>query len=95
MIARVEDKNVFGKTVNLIYTNILSYDLQHEDCKMRYELRYRNPERESPAIVDDNIANGMWDVPHNVLNAWSGSNSHLVKEMCKAFDFEFIEILPT
>jgi hypothetical protein len=95
MIARVEDKTVFGKTINLIYANVLSYDLQHEDCKMRYELRYRNPERESPAIVDDNIANGMWQVPTDVLSAWTGSNAHLVKAMCEDFEFQFIEILAT
>lgn len=95
MIARVDDKMVFGKTVNLIYANVLSYDLQNEDCKMRYEMRYRNPQRESPAIVDDTIANGMWDVPKDVLNAWTGSNSHLVKAMCEDFQFQFIEILAT
>lgn len=91
MITLIEDKNVFGKTVNTIFTNILRYDLNEDDCVLRYELRYRNPNRESVAIPDTNVANGEWKVPTDVLNAWTGSNFFLAEKMCEDFDFTVIE----
>lgn len=91
MIAIVEPKNVFGKTVNIVFTNLLRYDLQDDDCVLRYELRYRDPNRESVAIPDTVIANGEWKVPTDVLNSWSGSNFYLAEKMCQEFDFNVLE----
>ena len=88
MITFIEEKNIFGKKVNTVFTNILRYDLNDDDCVLRYELRYRDPNRESVAIPDTNVANGEWKVPHDVLNAWSGSNFYLAEKMCENFDFK-------
>ena len=88
MITFIEEKNLFGKKVNTVFTNILRYDLNDDDCILRYELRYRDPNRESVAIPDTNVANGEWKVPSNVLNAWSGSNFFLAEKMCEEFNFE-------
>lgn len=93
MISLIENKNVFGKTVNVVFTNILRYDIDADDCILRYELRYRDPNRESVAIPDNVVANGEWKVPTDVLNAWSGSNFHLADNLCKDFDFDVIEHL--
>ena len=85
LVTKVEDKTAFGNTINVIYTNVLSYDLREDDCKLRYELRFRDPNRESDAVPDTIINSGMWDVPTNVLNAWSGSNTYLAEKMCEEF----------
>lgn len=86
MITIIEDKNLFGKTINTVFTNLLRYDLEQDDCVLRYELRYRDPNRESVAIIDTTISNGEWKVPQNVLNAWTGSNFYLAQKMCEDFD---------
>lgn len=91
MITIIEDKNVFGKTANVVLTNILRYDLDNDDCVLRYEMRYRDPNRESVAIPDTIISNGEWKVPQNVLNAWSGSNSYLADKLCEEFDLKVVE----
>lgn len=93
LVTKVEDKTAFGNTINIVYTNVLSYDLREDDCKLRYELRFRDPNRLSPAIPDTVVGNGIWDVPTNVLNAWSGSNTYLVEKMCESFDLTIIEHL--
>jgi hypothetical protein len=93
IITKVQDKNVLGRTINVIATNIMSYDLGQDDCRLRYELRYRNPNRESEAIVDSLISSGVWQVPTNVVNAWTGSNGYLAESLCKEFDFKFVEHL--
>lgn len=90
MLTKIEQKNVFGKPVNVVFTNLLRYDLQQDDCVLRYELRYRNPNRESVAIPDTMISAGEWKVPTNVLNAWSGSNQFLADKMCEEFDLKVI-----
>jgi hypothetical protein len=94
LVTKVEDKTAFGNTINVIYTNVLSYDLREDDCKLRYELRFRDPNRISPAIPDTVVGSGIWDVPTNVLNAWSGSNTYLVEKLCESFDLTIIEHLP-
>lgn len=91
MITIIEDKNLFGKTVNTVFTNLLRYDLNEDDCVIRYELRYRDPNRQSVAIPDTTISSGEWKVPENVLNAWTGSNFYLADMMCEDFDFRVIE----
>jgi hypothetical protein len=87
MIIFVEEKNVLGKTINTVFANILRYDLNEDDCVVRYELRYRDPNRESVAIPDTTLGNGEWKVPTNVLNAWSGSNYYLAEQMCLNLGF--------
>jgi hypothetical protein len=91
MITYIEDKNLFGKTVNTVFTNLLRYDLEQDDCVVRYELRFRDPNRESVAIPDKVVTTGEWKVPENVLNAWTGSNYYLAEKLCEDFDFTFIE----
>jgi hypothetical protein len=91
MITSIEDKNLFGKTVNTVFTNLLRYNLEDDDCVIRYELRYRDPNRESVAIPDTLITSGEWKVPQNVLNAWTGSNFYLAEKLCEDFDFTFIQ----
>lgn len=91
MITLVEEKNVLGKKINTIFTNLLRYDLNDDDCVLRYELRYRDPNRESVAIPDTIISSGEWKVPENVLNAWTGSNFFLAEKMCENFDFTIVE----
>jgi len=93
MLTKVTDKNLFGKTVNIVFTNLLNYDLQNDDCILRYELRFRDPNRESVAIPDNLVAAGEWKVPANVLTAWSGSNHYLAEKMCEEFGFNVVEEL--
>ena len=88
--AIIESVNVLGNEVNVVSTNILNYDLGNDDCRLRYELRFRDPNRESVAIPDTIVSNGEWKVPQNVLNAWSGSNQYLVERMCEEFNFELL-----
>lgn len=85
ILTTIQNKNLFGKTINVVLTNIMSYDLGKDECKLRYELRFRDPNRESDAVPDTIINSGMWDVPNNVLNAWSGSNTYLAEKMCEEF----------
>jgi hypothetical protein len=87
MITFVEEKNVLGKKINTIFTNVLRYDLNEDKCVLRYELRYRDPNRESVAIPDTNLGNGEWEVPIHVLNSWSGSNFYLAAKMCEDLGF--------
>jgi len=91
MITNIEDKNLFGKTINTVFTNLLRYDLEQDDCVIRYELRYKDPNRESVAIPDTIITSGEWKVPENVLNAWTGSNFYLAEKLCEDFDLTIIE----
>ena len=93
MTTTVEDKQYFGKTINTVFTNLLRYDLEQDDCIIRYELRYRDPNRESVAIPDVYIANGEWKVPQDVLNARTGSNQFLADKMCEEFDLTVISHL--
>lgn len=79
----VEETTILGNPVNRLFTNILSYDLGRDDCRVRYELRYVDPNRESVAIPDVIVTSNMWKVPVDVLTAWSGSNSYIVEELCK------------
>jgi hypothetical protein len=85
--AIIESANVLGNEVNVVSTNILNYDLGNDDCRLRYELRFRDPNRQSVAIPDTIVSNGEWKVPTNVLNSWSGSNTYLVESLCSHFGF--------
>ena len=91
MITNIENKNLFGKTINTVFTNLLRYDLEQDDCVIRYELRYKDPNRESVAIPDTIITSGEWKVPQNVLNAWTGSNFYLAEKLCEDFELTVIE----
>jgi hypothetical protein len=86
LITKIEPKNVLGKVVNIVLTNIIRYDLQDDECVLRYELKYRDPNRDSPTVQDTLVSFGEWNVPNNVLNAWSGSNHYLAEKMCESFD---------
>jgi hypothetical protein len=83
----IEEVNVLGNTINVVSTNILNYDLGNDDCRLRYELRFRDPNRQSVAIPDNVVSYGEWKVPTNVLNSWSGSNQYLVEQLCNHFGF--------
>jgi hypothetical protein len=87
IITTIQSANVLGNTINVIGTSLLNYDLGNDDCRLRYELRFRDPNRESPAIPDTIISSGEWKVPTNILNAWSGSNDYLANELCSNFGF--------
>jgi hypothetical protein len=91
MITNIENKNLFGKTINTVFTNLLRYDLEQDDCVIRYELRYKDPNRESVAIPDTIITSGEWKVPQDVLNAWTGSNFYLAEKLCEDFELTVIE----
>ena len=91
MITNIEDKNLFGKTINTVFTNLLRYDLEQVVCVIRYELRYKDPNRESVAIPDTIITSGEWKVPQDVLNAWTGSNFYLAEKLCEDFELTVIE----
>ena len=86
----IESTNVLGNTINVVCTSLLNYDLGNDDCFLRYELRFRDPNRESVAIPDTIISSGQWKVPSNVLNSWSGSNQYLAEELCNHFGFTSI-----
>lgn len=87
IITIIESTNVLGNTINVVGTSILNYDLGNDDCRLRYELRFRDPDRESVAVPDKIVSSGEWKVPTNVLNAWSGSNNYLANELCNNFGF--------
>ena len=91
IITTIEDKNIFGQTINVILTNVLSYDLGKDECRLRYELRFRDPNRESTAVPDTIINSGIWQVPQQVLDGWTGSNIYLVEKICEEFDLIPIE----
>jgi hypothetical protein len=91
LITKIEPKNILGKTANVVFTNIIRYDLHDDECVLRYELKYRDPNRESPAAQDSLISFGEWKVPTDVLNAWSGSNHYLAEKMCESFDMTVIK----
>ncbi len=91
MTTHIEDKIIFGKTINTVFTNLLRYDLEQDDCVIRYELRYKDPNRESVAIPDTIITSGEWKVPQDVLNAWTGSNFYLAEKLCEDFELTVIE----
>jgi hypothetical protein len=91
LITKIEPKNVLGKTVNIVLTNVIRYDLQDDECVLRYELKYRDPNRDSPAAQDSLISFGEWTVPTDVLNAWSGSNHYLAEKMCESFDMTIVK----
>lgn len=93
IISSVEDKNVFGRSVNIIATSLLRYDLGRDECVLRYELRFRDPNRESPAIPDTIISSGEWDVPTEVTDEWTGANTYLAEAMIDEFGFTFISHL--
>jgi hypothetical protein len=86
----IQEVNVLGNTINVVASNILNYDLGNDDCRMRYELRFRDPNRESVAIPDTIVTSGEWKVPENVTNAWSGSNHYLAEELCNHLGFTVI-----
>jgi len=87
---KITETTLLGKKVNKIVTSIQNYDLAEDKCTIRYELRYRNPERESPAIPDTIQMSDIWDLPENIVNAWSGSNTFLADSLCKNLGFEVI-----
>lgn len=91
IITTIEDKNLFGQTINVILTNVLSYDLGKDDCRLRYELRFRDPNRESTAVPDTIINSGIWQVPQEVLDGWTGTNTYLAEKICESFDLIPIE----
>jgi hypothetical protein len=93
IVSKVEDKNVFGKTVNIIHTTLAYYDLGMDNCTLRYVLGYRDPNRESPAIPDTPIYSGEWKVPTEITDNWTGANSYLAEELIKDLDFTLIEHL--
>jgi len=93
IFTKIQETTQLGNRVNIVATNIMSYDLGPDTCHVRYELRYRNPQRESDAIPDNIIAVGSWDAPKGVLNAWTGSNTHLADAMCDYFGFTVVEHL--
>ena len=49
----IQNKNLFGKTINVVLTNIMSYDLGKDECKLRYELRFRDPNRECIFLINN------------------------------------------
>jgi hypothetical protein len=91
IITTIEDKNLFGQTINVILTNVLSYDLGKDDCRLRYELRFRDPNRESTAVPDTIINSGIWQVPQEILDGWTGTNTYLAEKICESFDLTPIE----
>lgn len=93
IVSKVEDKNVFGKVVNIIHTTLAHYDLGRDECVLRYVLANRDPNRESPAIPDTPIYSGEWKVPTEITDGWTGSNLYLAEELIKELDFTFVEHL--
>ena len=86
----IEQVNVLGNTVNVIATNLAYYDLGQDNCTLRYELRFRDPNRESPAVPDQTVSMGEWKVPENVTKCWSGSNTYLAEQLCNHLGFTVI-----
>lgn len=84
---KITEVTVLGKKVNKILTNIQSYDLAGDKCVLRYELRYRDPQRESPAIPDTIQISDTWELPSDVVNAWIGSNNFLADKLCEHLGF--------
>lgn len=84
--SKIQETTFGGQKINRILTNILSYDLGTEDCRLRYELRYRNSQN-SPAEPDDIITSGVWKVPQSVLNGWTGRNEYLAEKLCENLGF--------
>jgi hypothetical protein len=91
ILTTIQNKDLFGKTINVVLTNVMSYDLGRDECKLRYELRFRDPSRESDAVPDTIVSSGIWEVPSDVLNSWSGSNTYLAEKMCYEFNLTPIQ----
>ena len=60
---KIEETTILGKKINKLVTNIQTYDLAVDKCVLRYELRYRDPLRESPAIPDTIQISNTWEIP--------------------------------
>lgn len=87
---KITEVNVLGKKVNKIVTSVLNYDLAEDKCTIRYELRYRDPNRQSPAVPDTIQISDTWDLPQNVVNNWTGSNNFLADSLCNHLGFNVI-----
>jgi len=86
-------ETTFGtQKINRILSNILSYDLGTEDCRLRYELRYRNSSN-SPAEPDDIVTSGVWKVPQDVLDGWTGNNEYLAEKLCEVLGYTIVKHL--
>lgn len=84
---KIEETTILGKKVNKIVTTVQNYDLSIDKCTLGFTLRYRDPHRESPAIVDTIVISDSWDLPEDVVNAWSGSNNFLAEKLCEHLGF--------
>lgn len=87
---KIQEINLLGNTVNRVYCNILNYDLQNDDCTLRYELRYRKV-GDSVAEPDKIISSGEWKVPKTILGNWIGENTFLAEKLCQHLGLTFIE----
>jgi hypothetical protein len=84
---KIIETTILGKKINKIVTSVQNYDLAEDKCTIRYELRYRDPKRESPAIPDSIQISDTWELPETVVNSWSGSNTYLADKLCEQFGF--------
>ena len=87
---KIEETNVLGKKINKLVTGIQTYDLAEDKCILRYELRYRDPLRESPAIPDTVQICDTWELPSDIVSGWTGSNNFLVDKLCEHLGFTVV-----
>jgi hypothetical protein len=87
---KIEETTVLGKKVNKVVTLVHNYDLSSDKCTIGFTLRYRDPLRESPAIPDTIQLSDTWDLPSDVVGAWSGSNNFLADKLCEHLGFTVV-----
>jgi hypothetical protein len=80
---KITETTILGKKINKIVSTVQNYDLAEDKCTLGFTLRYRDPERESPAIPDTIQLSDNWNLPSDVVNAWSGSNNFLAEKLCE------------
>ena len=90
--SKIQESTFGTQKINRILTNVLSYDLGTDDCRLRYELRFRDSNN-SPAVPDDIITSGIWKVPQEILNGWTGRNEFLAEKLCEFLGYTIIKHL--
>lgn len=84
---KITETTILGKKINKVVTTVHNYDLSTDKCVLGFTLRYVDPNRDSPAIPDTIQLSDTWDVPTEVVNAWSGSNTFLADKLCEHLGF--------
>ena len=75
IFTKVEETTILGNTVNRLFTNVLSYDIGRDDCRVRYELL---------ATGSGLLYSEDYEVPENVLANWGTDDKVILQSIATA-----------